>query len=228
MSKLHFLLLILPIYISCNHSEGGQPPPPASSSEAKVDPLKDVSALYSGLVTFDENKSEISVSSSPKLEQMADMISLPASHIAWLFYKNLKECPYDSIRVALHLTNGSNPVFSFPKGQLKIVNERIKVYDEVGELFKNGDYNRLYKMFAPDVAAQMTQHDLGTFCNEVFESNGKPVGYTFQGFTFFNLSGKNKELIHMAGMLHRVKQDTPLSLYVDPENGQLYSIKFDY
>jgi hypothetical protein len=130
--------------------------------------------------------------------------------------------------VTIKLSNGQNPVFSFPAQQLKLADDHIGSIEQAAAFLKKDDFSGLYGLFAPEVAAQMTQQDLALFCNQVFEQKGKPVGFTFQGFKFFTLSGKNKELIHYAGMLHREKQDTPLSLFVDPANGQLFSIKFDY
>ncbi len=229
MPKLIFIFLISLALFSCGQQESTpSATTPETGTNNEKDPLQEAKRIYGGLIVFDKNKSEIIASSSPKLNSMSDIVSLPASHIAWLFYKNADEKPADSLSVVVKLSNGQNPVYSFPVQQLKKANDHIAAIEQTAAFLKKDDYAGLYGLFSPEVAAQMTQQDLGLFCNEVFEQKGKPVGFTFQGFKFFTLSGKNKELIHYAGMLHREKQDTPLSVFVDPDKGQLYSIKFDY
>ena len=167
---------------------------------------------------------------------MPRVIELPASNIAFIFYKNLKneKSNYTTIKVVIKLKDGRSDNFEYSISQLEIVNQKFNVLTKVSDLIQTKDYSALFKLFDLSVAADLNVKKLEDYCSKMDSDYGKIVKVQFQGFSFFKNSDdpKNKELLHLAGIQQRDKQNTPLSVFVDFNKidieGSVYTLKFDF
>jgi hypothetical protein len=175
---------------------------------------------------------ELEMSKSDMLENYAKLIEMPSSNIAFMFYYNLKEEKrnYTQIKVVVKLKDGHGDNFEYSTSQLEIVKQKVDLIFKVSDLIKLKDYNGLYKLFDLTVAPNLKETDIESYCSKSDIAYGQIVKFQLQGFSFFNSNGK--DLLHLAGVQQRDKQNTPLTIFVDPKKtqieGSVITMKFEF
>lgn len=82
---------------------------------------------------------ELELSKSEILDRHAKVVQMPASNIAYLFYKNLNEerDKYDEIQTVLIITDGEKSVFKYSTKELQLVEKRMRIANKVVNLIKH-------------------------------------------------------------------------------------------
>lgn len=87
----------------------------------------------------------INLSNSTVVDTYANVAEMPASNIAYLFYRNLKEekNAYDQIQVRLQIKKGEVVEFVFSGTQLEQVDDRIPTIREIVGLIKRHEFESI-------------------------------------------------------------------------------------
>lgn len=183
--------------------------------------------------TADKATMQLTISKSRLLDEKADLAQLHASRAAWLFYQQAKagQPAFTGLKVTT-VQSDTTRTYDFTLAQLAVVEKKLAAIEQAAGYLIGGDFNSLYALFDPTVMGVSDVEDLKGYCTQIEPEYGKPLAFTFEGFTFFKLSGQEQEQLHLAGHLKRDIKDTALSLFVDhtkPDvKGSVTSIKFDY
>ena len=239
MKKITLALASFLLFLAC-----GQNPSTGKDgwtvNEAKG--IREITATYGGKVNFTKTTSPDSgksyfhaeLSESKVIENQIDLTGMFASHVAWLFFKNLAEekNQYDGVEVTVKLSTGEAPTFQYPIAELAMVKNRMPVLEKTVELLKAADFDGLHALIAPERAASMPKETIVLDCGSLDKNNGKVTGFQFQGYEIFTPSSSQTEFLHLAGLLKRERYDTPLSIFVDPASqeiqGAVQYLNFDY
>jgi hypothetical protein len=188
-----------------------------------------------GTASTDEGKKkyfEIEMSKSDMLENYAKLIEMPASNIAFMFYNNLKEEKnnYTHIKVVVTLKILGHADYEYSTSQLEMVKQNVDLISKVSDFLKLKDYKGLYKLFDLTAVPNLQETDIESYCSQLDIAYGQIVKFQLQGFSFFNSNGK--DLLHLSGVQQRDKQNTPLTIFVDPKKtqieGSVMAMKFEF
>lgn len=236
MKHLGILILIastLTITSCGNRHEGEQKPSTLSNALSITDNedkgVKEILNFYGGYCKYAVGVSasietgkkkyfELELSKSEIIEAKAKVAQMPASNIAYLFYKNLnneERANYDEIHTVLIFADGEKMTFEFPSKQLEIVNQRMKVVDKVVGLIKEKNFEALRPMLNDTALVPYDKNELITNLTKVDPQFGN-VTEGFRPFGFRIDKAKNgTEVLHIFGAIIRDKQSNEFSVDLD-------------
>ena len=173
---------------------------------------------------------ELEMSKSKLIESYSDMLELPASNIAYLFYKNLnkEQDNYTYIKVKINLSNGQSSEYNYYADDLKEVEKLTPILQIVSKEIKEGDYDGLLSQFDEKIAANLSVEKLKSYCAPYDSAYGQIDQTQFQGFAFFQGEQDSKPLAHLAGIMIRKKGNTPISLFVDRKSEKVVTMKYKF
>ncbi|MEZ4805209.1 MAG: hypothetical protein R2852_06935 [Bacteroidia bacterium] len=161
---------------------------------------------------------ELELSKSDAIEEITEIAQMPASNIAYLFYRNLNEeerKKYDEIHVVLIFSSGKKMKFNYSSQQLKLVNQRMKVVDKIVGLIKEKNFEALRPMLNDTTFISYDRNEL--ISNLIkFDPQFGNVTEGFRPFGFGIEKSKNgKEVLHISGAIIRDKQNNAFSVDLD-------------
>jgi len=236
MKHLGFLILIaftLTITSCGNRHEGEQKPSILSNALSITDNedkgVKEVLDFYGGYCKYAVGASastetgkqkyfELELSKSDVIEEKAKVAQMPASNIAYLFYKNLNKDEsenYDEIHSVLIFADGEKMTFKFPTKQLELVKQRMKVVDKVVRLIKDKNFEALKPLLNDQALVSYDKNELVTNLTKVDPQFGN-VTEGFRPFGFrINKAKDGTDVLHISGAIIRDKQSNEFSVDLD-------------
>ncbi len=251
MKNINYLLIGLLILTSCVQKRDGETQNTLTSkvvgvSDNEYNGVADAVNFYGGVCnrhkgfeTKDGEKKnyfELEMKDSELLESYSQVIEMPTSNIAYLFYKNLgkeEKEKYSFIRVTIDFKNGEKHQTDYDLVDLERLSKNVERIKYTTDLMIKKDYSTLFTHFDKEVAPDLTIEQLSSLCTKVDSQYGQIDSIQFQGFSFFDVSKPTeKELLHLAGIHLRNGQNTPFSIFVDPNRGEneeyLNTLKFEF
>jgi len=219
---------------SCgNRHEGEQKPSLLSNALSITDNedkgVKEILSFYGGYCKYSVGASastetgkkkyfELELSKSDAIEERADVAQMPASNIAYLFYKNLNKeerANYDEIHTVLIFADGEKMTFEYPSKQLELVDQRMKIVYKVVGLIKEKNFEALRPMLNDTELVTYDKNELITNLTNVDPQFGN-VTEGFRPFGFrINIAKDGTEVLHISGAIIRDKQSNEFSVDLD-------------
>lgn len=152
-------------------------------------------------------------------------LELVASHIAFLFYNELKEEKYNYKHIRTKLIGNKSSINKYNTDTLEIVKNKISLLNQTINIVNNKNRRLLQEVF--DSSVYQTSSD--AFMDGIIKYEPR-FGYIndfhFRGFKI--IKSKNKYILHLSAMLIREKEDSEFSIETDLDisNDKIY--KLDY
>jgi len=173
---------------------------------------------------------ELQMSKSELIENYSNMLALPASNVAYLFYSNLKEGRdnYTYIKVKILLSENQSYDFSYSVNDLSEVQNLVPVLQTASDKIKAQDYAGLIGLMDTSVSTSLTVGKLEAFCMPYDSAYGAVTQTQFQGYSFFESEKDQGTYAHIAGIMIREKQNTPISVFIDRKSKKVMSMKYEF
>lgn len=172
----------------------------------------------------------LEISQSKSLDGFSDMLELPASNIAYLFYSNLndEQDNYTYIKVKIKLSNGQSHGYYYLVPELKEVETLTPLFKLTFEKIKVKDYPGLLSHFDEAVASDLTPELLEEFCTPNDSALGVVDTAHFHGFAFFERETDKKSMVVLGGILAREKGNTPLTILIGRESKKMEGFRYEF
>jgi hypothetical protein len=229
MKKYWIIAITMAITISaCKNS---------AISENEKKGVKEVMNLYGGKVkvskedsaspTGNKNIVELQLSQSKFADNYADNPELPASGIAYAFYKKLgnEKQKYTHVKTQLVLNNGTREEYEFSVNQLDLVNSKMKIAERITDLIKQKNYKAIIPMLDSSYG-EYNRDELIQNLEETDSRLGKANELVIVGFRFYKIYGK--DILHISGQLMRGASANAVSIDIDPNDAQERAIMINY
>jgi hypothetical protein len=174
---------------------------------------------------------ELELSKSEVIEQKAKVAQMPASNIAYLFYKNLNKEErdnYNEIHTVLIFADGEKMTFEFPSEQLELVGQRLKVVNKVVGLIKEKNFEALKPMLNDKALVSYDKNELVANLVKVDPQFGN-VTEGFRPFGFrINKAKDGTDVLHISGAIIRDKQSNEFSvdLNLNGKDDSIYVLQY--
>lgn len=246
MKKITIILFLLIGISSCTNGHKGEKKlsPFVSITDNEDVGVKEILDYYGGYCKYSvgrESETEIGkstnttkyfkleMSKSDVLEEYSQKIGLPASNMAYLFYKNLKDekSNYNEIRTSIILKDGKEREFKFPVEQLEMVNKKMLLVNKIVNLLKEKKYEEIKPLLNDKGVVKYDKEELFVNILKVEPALGDIETFLPFGFYFQKLDGGG-EVLHISGMIKRNKQNNEFSINLDPslDKDEVYSIDY--
>lgn len=224
-------ILLIGVLSACNN---------VGVTETEAQAVQSVLEFYGGVCNrYKGFKSEngktdtyftLDMSESELIESYSNLLKLPASNIAYLFYSNLddEQDNYTHVKVKINLSNGRSREFSYKAEDLKEIENLIPVLQIASEKIKSQDYKGLLSQFDKDIASTLSADQMKTYCTYYDSAYGKIDMTQFQGFAFFEGKDDNRPLARLAGIMIRENTNTPISFNIDRESRKIVTMKYGF
>ncbi|SFT40070.1 hypothetical protein SAMN05216474_0352 [Lishizhenia tianjinensis] len=159
---------------------------------------------------------ELEMSQSEAIERYSKIPQMPASNVAYLFYKNLKDEKnnYDEIHTVLKLNDGDEMTFKYPIEQLDIVACRMQTVEKVVELIKSKQFHEIKTLLNDTSVANYYKNELVTNLENIDSQLGELQMFLPYGFRI-NETEEGKRYLHISGAIFRDKQNHEFSADFD-------------
>lgn len=241
MQKIIFLTLSLFLLIACGTKHPGEEKPTLASNLVSITNnedkgVKEILNFYGGQCEYSvgiENGKkyfELVVSKSEALEKLVKVAGMPASNVAYLFYKNLtnEKSKYDEIRVTLLFKGEQKVALLFPVVQLEKVTQRMQVAHKLVALIKEKKFDDLLP-FLSDTG--LISYDKNVLIKNLKGGDGQ-FGNVTDGFQPFGFRVKEvpdgREILHISGAIIRDKQSNEFSVDLDLNKSDDSIFIFEY
>ena len=188
--------------------------------------VKEILAFYGGQCKYAVGTSastkdgkkkyfELEMAKSDVLEENANRIEMPASNIAYLFYKNLKEekSNYNEIHAVIIFKDGTEKTFEYSTDKLELVQQRMNLANKTVELLTNKDYDNLKLL----LNNELVDYDKDELISNLikFEPQFGDIK-EFRPFGFrVNQNKSGIDILHISGALIREVQNSEFSVDLD-------------
>ena len=189
--------------------------------------FKDSFSIASGVEH--EKYFELDLSKSDVMEKLSNIVGMPASGMAYIFYKNLKEekSNYTEIRSVIIFNDGTKSTFKYPTKELEIVSKKMDLVNKVVDLIKEKKFKEITSMISANV--KYNKDEIISNMNKGEQIFGNAKGFMFGGFRF-NTFDNNVELLHISGNILCDKQNHEFSIDIDQNSSkdELQNIQYKY
>ncbi|WP_299122464.1 hypothetical protein [uncultured Tenacibaculum sp.] len=171
---------------------------------------------------------ELEISKSEVLEKNFNRIEMPASNIAYLFYRNLKKEKnnYDEIHSTIIFEDGTKKTFPYSVATLELVNNRMKLTNHTINLLTNKDYETLKSILNTELF-EFDKNELITNIKKIELQLGEIKEFRPYGFRIRET--KNSiNLLHISGAIIRETQNNEFSvdMNLDSAKEELYLLQY--
>lgn len=240
-----FLLFSVSLLVSCGGGKDGEIKPTLLSNLVSITDnedkgVKEILKYYGGYCEYSigvsasipEGKSkyfELKLSKSEAVEGYQNLIKMPASNMAYLFYKNLKEERenYSEIRTVIVLKNGREVSSTFTKEELQEVVDRIPTAEQALKFIKGKDFKAVETLIENESFYNYNKADLITQLEKIDPEFGEVTGYLPYGFRFLKTKEGGK-ILHLAYMVSRDINSHEFSVDFDMSGSKDKILKLDY
>ncbi|HLU84829.1 MAG TPA: hypothetical protein VKZ45_05095 [Vicingaceae bacterium] len=224
-------ILLIGVLTACNN---------VGVTETEVQAVQSVLDFYGGICNrhkgFEAKNGEtdtyfeLEMSQSELVESYSNMLELPASNIAYLFYSNLndEQDNYTYVKVKINLSNGQSHEYSYSARDLKEIESLTPLLQSITDKIKAQDYEGLISQFDKNIASNLTSEQLKAYCVPYDSAYGRVDNTQFQGYSFFEGETDNRPLAHIAGIMIRENENTPISLFIDRKSKKVVTMKYDF
>jgi hypothetical protein len=187
-------------------------------------------AIGASASTKEGNKKyfELEMSQSDAIEKLADKMEMPASNIAYLFYRNLKDEKenYDEIHSVIIFEDGTKKTFEYSTKQLGLVHNRMKTVNKVVELISSNDFQTLKSILNNELVG-FDKDEIITNLENMNPKLGKVIEFNPYGFRI-NKSKSGIEILHISGAMIRELQNNAFSIDLDlnSEKEEIYLLQY--
>ena len=172
---------------------------------------------------------ELEMSKSDPFEKYAQIVEMPASNVAYLFYKNLKEekTKYDEIHTVVIFNDGTKKTFVFDSKQLDLVVKAMPSVLKVVDILKSKNYSSLSPMLNDSTLMEYDKKGLISNIEKMDPQFGIIKEFIPYGFRTKNLDN-GKKVLHISGALMRDKQSNEFSVDLNPDSptDEIYLIQY--
>ena len=244
MNRILSLIIFTFLITSCGNKREGEQKTGLFSNFVSITDnedagVKEILAFYGGQCKYavgasastkDGNKKyfELEVGQSETIEQLADKIEMPASNIAYLFYRNLKEETknYDEIHSVIIFADGTKKTFKYSTKQLEIVHNRMKTVNKVIELISSNDFQTLKSMLNNEFV-KFDKDEIITNLENMNPKLGKVKEFNPYGFRI-NQTESGIDILHISGAMIRELQNNAFSvdLQLDSEKEEIFLLQY--
>jgi hypothetical protein len=198
--------------------------------------IKEVVNLYGGKVKYSKEDSgalnknvfEIDLSKSRFADQYTNNPELPASGIAYAFYKKLgtDKQKYTHIKCKLVLSDGEKIDFEYPVNELELVSSKMKIAVKITDLIKQRNFNAIKPMLDDSSYAQYNKDEFIKNLEETDLQHAKANELVIVGYRFYKIYGK--DILHISGQLIRGAQANAFSIDIDPNDPKERAVMINY
>lgn len=162
---------------------------------------------------------ELEMSKSEEIEKYSQVVEMPASNVAYLFYKNLTEekANYSEIHSVIIFNDGSKKTFKYPVDKLEIVNTKMTLVNKVIGLIKDKNFEAIKPMLNDTSFVRYNKNELINNITKIDPTFGTVKEFMLYGFRFNKLEN-GKEILHYSGAIIRDKQSNEFSIDLDPNS----------
>lgn len=172
---------------------------------------------------------ELEMSKSEPFEKYAQIVEMPASNVAYLFYKNLKDekTKYDEIHTVVIFNDGTKKTFVFETNKLDLVVKAMSSVSKVVDILKNKNYESLSPMLNDSTLVQYDKKGLISNIEKTDPQFGVIKEFIPYGFRIKD-QDNGKRVLHISGALIRDKQSNEFSLDLNPDSptDEIYLIQY--
>ena len=182
-------------------------------------------------VFMNEGKNEkyiqIELRKSELIESYIDMLDIPASNIAYLFYAGLqsKAIEYDFIKVLIATKNGTQKMFNFYIKDINDVPEYVETLNKISDLLRDKNASSLHSLFNPEIGKELSEATLNQYITSQDSIYGKISETQFQGFSKFETEDDHQLVIQLYGIMIRSKENCPICVFIDRETKEVLTIE---
>ena len=231
MKRILSLIICVFLLTSCGNKRDGEQKTGLLSNLISITDnedagVKEILAFYGGQCKYaigasastkDGKKKyfELELSKSDAIQKLSDKIEMPASNIAYRFYKNLKQekSNYDEIHSVIIFEDGTEKTFVYSAEKLELISKRMKLANKVVQLLTNKDYERLKTILNIDSAKYDKDELISNLIK--FEPQFGDIK-EFRPFGFrINQTKNGMNILHISGALIREVQNSEFSIDVD-------------
>jgi NAD dependent epimerase/dehydratase family enzyme len=208
--------------------------PGISDNEKKG--IKEVVNLYGGNVKYAKEDSaavkknifEIQLSKSRFADSYIQNPELPASGVAYAFYKKLgnDKQKYTHIKSELVLSDGEKVEYEYPVNELEIVNSKIKIAEKITDLIKQRNFEAIKPMLDDSSYAQYNKDEFIKNLEETDLQHAKANELVIIGYRFYKIYGK--DILHISGQLMRGATANAFSIDIDPNDPKERAVMINY
>ena len=236
MKNITLIFLTALTIISCDNKRDGEEKPTLLSNALSITDnedkgVKEILEYYGGnckyaigaSVSTDEGSKkyfELEMSKSDAIEKYAQIIEMPASNIAYLFYRNLKDekSNYNEIQTVIIFNDATKKTFTYSVDKLELVKNKMLLVNKLVDLLKIKNFEAIKPMLDEKSSPlKYDKNDLIYNISKIDSMYGQIKEFLPYGFRFKKLEN-GKELLHISGALIRDKQSNEFSVDLDPES----------
>ncbi len=242
-----FVLIVAGLTLnSCGNKQSGEEKPGLLSNLINITKnedkgIKEILEFYGGYCKYaigasastDDGKKkyfEIEMSKSEIIEKYSKIAEMPASNIAYLFYRNLKEerSNYDEIHTVIVFNDESKTEFEFAKEDLALVDRKMSIVNKTVALLKAKDFEGIKAFLNPDTTiVDYDKDELIANLTKIDPQFGQIKEFVPYGFRFNQLKD-GRQILHVSGVLSREKQNHEFSVDIDPNSNKDEIILMQY
>jgi hypothetical protein len=240
MSKIYVILTIafVGIFIgSCGRRHEGEQRLSnfVSITDDEDKGVKEVLAFYDGVCKYSVgNKQgkhffELQLSKSARIEKYFQRAEMPASNIAYLFFRNIQteSKKYDEIHTVLVFDDGTSLTFSYSIDTLNIVNAKFAVLQNVVNLIGKNDFKGLRNLFDESGMQSSDKDKMITNLQKYQSVLGQEKEFLPYGFKYYQ-SENGRTGLHLSGIVVRTKQNNEISIDLGAILGENKIWKLNY
>lgn len=203
--------------------------------------VKEVLRYYGGVCEYSKGVSKttddtdgkffgLELRESKVLEQQASISEMPASNIAYRFYKNLvdEKNKYDYIKVLIKFKDGTKQVFKYSCSDLEQLKSKVTIANSIVALIKQKNFDSVVSVLDNKTVYTYDKNELSANLPKLESELGDITeGFRMLGFTVKQQGGE-KPILHISGVIVRNKQNTNFSVDIDwePGHNNVYLIQY--
>ena len=208
--------------------------------------IKEVLNFYGGECKYSKGASvstekgkqryfELEMSKITTIEEFMEVAELPASNIAYLFYKNLRaeREHYDEIHVVIDNGKGKSFEMKYPKPGLDIVEKKVSLMNTIARHIQDKNFDAIKQSISENPMIALTPIKSK---NNLVDSiiKGESLFGTiksFEPFGFqFRKTREGRNILHLSGLFVRAGQNTQFSVDLDanPKNDDVLYIDYRF
>ena len=244
MRTFTFIFVIISSLYACSERREGEIKPTLASNFVSITDNEDkgveeVLSFYGGYCKYSiganlstktgkTNYFELEMSKSEVLDDLADKLEMPASNIAYLFYRNLKHehAKYDEIHSTIILKDGRKMTFKFSRKELEMVSKRMQLVEKTVDLMIKKDYASIRQLLNGK-PAKINEDELIAKLKETDPKFGDISKFIPYGYRV-DVTKTGLHVLHISGGLLRDIQNSEFSIDVNLHSNKNEVFLIDY
>ena len=205
-------------------------------SENEKKGMKEVQTLYGGKLKYSTGDSaadqagekkffQLELSGSKFVDKYYKTAELPASGMAYAFYKKLGDDKnkYTDIKSVLVLSGKDTMRYDYKVAELELVQSKVKIAEKIAQLIKNKDYEALKPLLSDST---VNKNDLIENIKSMEAQLGNAGELVIIGYQFYNVYGK--DFLQISAQVMRDTKSNAFTIVIDPNDRQERALTINY